>query len=144
MIRHYHLYFSKIEKLSELKNKEINEAKKILAYEVTKIVRGKDDADEALEITNNIFSSKIVDKRLPNISQNKLNLDNENFSLLDAIEKLDLVKTRSEMKRLIKSNGVKVNDSLYNNSNYSLREFSDLNEIKITIGKKKIGIIKIN
>ncbi|MDA9742560.1 tyrosine--tRNA ligase [Pelagibacteraceae bacterium] len=133
-----------IEKLSLLKNQEINEAKKILAYEVTKIVRGKEDADEALDITNNIFTSNIVDKRLPNISQNKSNLENENFSLLDAIEKLNLVKTRSEMKRLIKSNGVKVNDSLYKNSNYSLKEFSDLNEIKITIGKKKIGIIKIN
>ena len=125
-----------IEKLSLLKNQEINEAKKILAYEVTKIVRGKEDADEALEITNNIFSSKIVDQRLPNISQNKSNLENENFSLLDAIEDLNLVKTRSEIKRLIKSNGVKVNDILYNNSNYSLKEFSDLNEIKISIGKK--------
>ena len=81
---------------------------------------------------------------LPNISQNKTNLENENFSLLDAIENLNLVKTRSEIKRLVKSNGVKVNDILYNNSNYSLKEFSDLNEIKISIGKKKIGIIKIN
>ncbi len=137
------LKLKEIEKLSLLKNQEINEAKKILAYEVTKIVRGKKDADEALDITNNIFSSKIADKRLPNISQNKSNLENENFSLLDAIEKLNLVKSRSEIKRLIKSNGVKVNDTLYNNSNFSLKEFSDLNEIKITIGKKKIGIIKI-
>ena len=40
-----------IEKLSLLKNQEINEAKKILAYEVTKIVRGKEDADEAQDIT---------------------------------------------------------------------------------------------
>ena len=47
------------------------------------------------------------------------------------------------MKRLIKSNGVKVNDILYNNSSFSLKEFSDLNEMKITVGKKKIGIIKI-
>ena len=38
-----------IKKLSELKNQEINEAKKILAYEVTKIVRGKEDADEAIK-----------------------------------------------------------------------------------------------
>ena len=138
------LPLKEIKKLSLLKNQEINEAKKILAYEVTKIVRGKQDADEAIEITNNIFSSKIVDKRLPNISQNKSNLENENFSLLDAIENLNLVKSRSEIKRLIKSNGVKVNDSLYNDNNFSLKKFSDLNEIKITIGKKKIGIIKIN
>jgi len=133
-----------IEKLSLLKNQEINEAKKILAYEVTKIVRGKEDADEALEITNNIFDSKIVDQRLPNISQNKKSLENGDFSLLDAIEKLNLVKSRSEIKRLIKSNGVKVNDSLFNNTNFSLKEFSDLNQIKINIGKKKIGIIKIS
>ena len=71
-------------------------------------------------------------------------MENENFSLLDAIENLNLVKSRSEIKRLIKSNGVKVNDSLYNDNNFSLKKFSDLNEIKITIGKKKIGIIKIN
>ncbi len=137
------LPLNEIEKLSLLKNKEINEAKKILAYEVTKFVRGKDDADEALGITNNIFNSKIIDRRLPNITQKKSNLENENFSLLDAIEKLNLVKSRSEIKRLIKSNGVKVNDSLYNNTDFSLKEFSDLNEIKITIGKKKNGIIKI-
>ncbi len=138
------LPLKEIEKLSLLKNQEINVAKKILAYEVTKIVRGKEDADEAIEIANNIFDAKIVDKRLPNISQNKKSLENGDFSLLDAIEKLNLVKSRSEIKRLIKSNGVKVNDSLYNNTNFSLKEFSDLNEIKINIGKKKIGIIKIS
>ena len=132
-----------IEKLSLLKNQEINEAKKILAYEVTKIVRGKEDADEALEIANNVFNSNLVDKRLPNISQSKSILEKENFSILDAIEKLNLVKSRSEIKRLIKSNAVKVNDNLYNNINFSLKEFSELSEIKITIGKKKIGILKI-
>ena len=65
---------SEIKKLSSLKNQEINEAKKILAYEVTKIVRGKNDADEALEIANNTFNSNIVDHRLPNISEDKFNL----------------------------------------------------------------------
>jgi len=137
------LPLSEISKLSLLKDQEINEAKKILAYEVTKIVRGKEDADEALEIVNNIFNSKIIDNRLPNISQGKLNLINEKFTILDAIEELKLVKSRSEIKRLIKSDGVKVNDKLYNNSNLSLKEFSDLKEIKISIGKKKIGILKI-
>jgi len=53
------------------------------------------------------------------------------------------VKSRSEIKRLIKSNGIKINDELYENKNLSLKKYSNLNEIKITIGKKKIGILKI-
>ena len=134
---------NEIKKLSSLKDKEINEAKKILAYEVTKIVRGKEDADEALEIADNIFNSNINDERLPSISENKLNLQNNSFTILDAIEKLELVKSRSEIKRLIKSDGVRVNDEFYKNSNLSLKEYAGLKEIKISIGKKKIGILKI-
>ena len=137
------LPLDEIKKLSSLKDQEINDAKQILAYEVTKIVRGKEDADEALEITKNIFNSNIVDKRLPNISQNISNIKNNTFTILDAIEKLKLVNSRSEIKRLIKSDGIKINDKLYKNSDFSLKDYSNLNEIKITVGKKKIGILKI-
>ena len=137
------LPINEIVKLSSLKNQEINEAKKILAYEVTKIVRGKNDADEALEIADNTFNSKIIDERLPNISQKELDIKNENFTILDAIEKLNLVKSRSEIKRLIKSDGVKVNDQIYKNSSLSLKEYLGAKEIKISVGKKKIGILNI-
>ena len=137
------LPLKEIEKLSTLRNEEINEAKKILAYEVTKLVRGKEDADEALEIADNIFNSNINDSRLPNISEKKFNLRDGIFTILDAIEKLELVNSRSEIKRLIKSNGVRVNDELYKNGNLSLKEYAGLKEIKISIGKKKIGILKI-
>ncbi len=137
------LPLDEIKKLSLLKNQEINEAKKILAYEVTKIVRGTEDAKEALEIANNTFNSNIIDQRLPNISQNVLDIINTNFTILDAIEKLNLVNSRSEIKRLIKSDGIKVNDKLYKKNNFSLNEYSGLKEIKITVGKKKVGILKI-
>ena len=132
-----------LKKLSKLKDKEINVAKEYLAFEVTKIVRGIEDADEALEIADNTFSSKIVDQRLPNITHNESDLKNNNFTILDAIEKLKLTNSRSEAKRLIKSDGIKVNDRLYKNTNFSLKEYSEFKEIKIAIGKKKIGILKI-
>ena len=137
------LPLKEIEKLSTLRNEEINEAKKILAYEVTKIVRGKEDADEAIEIAENIFSSNKIDSRLPNISEKKLKLQDDIFTILDAIEKLELVKSRSEIKRLIKSNGIRVNDELYKDNNFSLKEYLGSKEIKISVGKKKIGILKI-
>ena len=65
------------------------------------------------------------------------------FSIIDAIEKLELVGSRSEIKRLIKSNGIKVNDNNYSDDNFSLSQYASTKEIKISIGKKKIGIIKI-
>ena len=137
------LPIEEIVKLSELREQEINEAKKILAYEVTKIVRGMEDANEALEIANNTFNSNIIDQRLPNISQKKLDIKNESFTILDAIEKLKLAKSRSEIKRLIKSKGIKINDELYQNTGLSLKQYSEFKEIKISVGKKKIGILKI-
>ena len=137
------LPIDEIIKLSALKDQEINEAKKILAFEVTKIVRGKEDAVEALEIANNTFNSHIIDKRLPNISQKELDIKNGSFTILDAIEKLNLVKSRSEIKRLIKSEGIKVNDQLYKNNDLSLKNYLKHKEIKITVGKKKVGILKI-
>ena len=72
-----------------------------------------------------------------------INLQNNIFTIIDAIEKLELVKSRSEIKRLIKSNGIKINDELYKNSNLSLKEYAEFKEIKISIGKKKMGILKI-
>ena len=57
------LPIAEIKKLSELKEKEINEAKQILAYEITKLVRGEKDAKEAMEIANNLFKSNIPDSR---------------------------------------------------------------------------------
>ncbi len=137
------LPLNEIKKLSELKNKEINEAKKILAYEITKIVRGKKSADEALAITNNTFDENINDKRLPSYSIKKNEIEKNKVNLIDVIEKMDLVKSRSEIKRLIKSDGIKINNQVYNNNDYNLTEFLSLNEVKISVGKKRIGILKI-
>ena len=135
---------NEIEKLSALKDKEINEAKKILAFEVTKIVRGKESAEEALEISRNIFDSKINDDRLNNYSVDLNKIESNNFSIIDAIENLKLVNSRSEIKRLVKSNGIKVNDIIYKEENFSLKSFSKNDEIKISVGKKKIGILYIS
>ena len=136
------LPISEIKKLSLLKNEEINESKEILAFEVTKIVRGKEEAEEAKEISNNLFKSKIIDNRVRNYSINLKNIEENTFTIIDAVEKLELVSSRSEIKRLVKSSGIKINDKNYNDKNYSLINFINNDQIKITIGKKKIGIIR--
>ncbi len=133
-----------IKKLSSLKDQEINHAKQQLAYEVTKFVRGKKQADEALEISNNIFKSNVLDSRIKSYSVNYKNIKNKTFTIIDAIEKLELVKSRSEIKRLIKSNGVKINNKNYINDDFSISSYLSSDNIKISVGKKKIGVIKID
>ncbi len=137
------LNIKEIEKLSKLKDKEINIAKQTLAYEVTKIVRGNNAADEAIEIANNYFNSNIADERLKNYSIETSKIKDNSFSIVDAIEKLDLVKSRSEIKRLIKANGIKVNDIIYKDEDLSLNKFINNGRIKISVGKKKFGTINL-
>ncbi len=137
------LDLSEIKKLSKLKNEEINEAKKILAFEVTRLARGQDQAKDAMDIANNVFDSKKLDNRINNIQVNVLDIENKKFTIIDAVQKLKLIESRSEIKRLIKSNGVKVNDKNYNNKDFSLRDLINENKIKISIGKKRIGLINI-
>jgi len=134
---------NEIKKLSELKGEEINEAKKILAFEVTKIVRGIKSANEAKDIANNIFNKKTIDDRIVTFSINSSEIIKSNFSILDAIEKLNLSKSRSNTKRLIKSKGVKINDIIFSSPNLSLQMYSKKSEIKISVGKKNVGILKI-
>lgn len=132
-----------IRRLSKLKGKEINEAKKILAFEVTKITRGDLQAKEAEQMSSNIFTHKKTDNRLNTYSVKIKDIVDSSFTIIDAIEKLELVKSRSEIKRIINSNGIKINDESFNQNNFSLLNFKEKKEIKISVGKKKIGIIKI-
>ena len=132
-----------ITKLSQLKGQEANEAKKILAFEVTKITRGTDAAKEAHEIAHNIFNKKKMDDRVTTLEINSTEIETEKFTILDAIEKLNLTKSRSDTKRLIKSKGIKINDEIYNSEDLSLQNYLKFPKIKISVGKKNIGVLKI-
>ena len=70
-------------------------------------------------------------------------ITNSKFSILDALEKLNLSKSRSDTKRLIKSKGIRINEEIYNSNDLSLKIYANKPEIKISVGKKNIGILKI-
>ncbi len=134
---------NEIKKLSQLKGQETNEAKKILAFEVTKITRGIKSAKEAEEIADNIFNKNKIDERVMTLEINYSDIEKNKFSILDAIEKLNLTKSRSDTKRLIKSQGIKINNEIYNSEDLSLTPYSKFPILKISVGKKNIGVLKI-
>ena len=132
-----------IKKLSVLKGQETNEAKKILAFEVTKLTRGIKSAKEAEEIANNIFNKKKIDERVMTFEISYSEIEKNKFSILDDLEKLNLTKSRSDNKRLIKSKGIKINNEIYYAEDLSLQSYLKFTKLKIGVGKKNIGILKI-
>ena len=134
---------NEIKKLSKLSGEEINEAKQILAFEVTKTTRGIESAIEAKDIANNIFNKKTIDNRVVKFIIKSSEIEKSHFTILDALEKLNLTKSRGDTKRLIKSNGIKINDNTFSSKDLSLKNYSKESEIKISVGKKNIGILKI-
>ena len=96
-----------------------------------------------MDISKNIFDKNKIDDRINSYEIIKKNILDSKFSILDALENLKLVKSRSEAKRLINANGIKINDTTYKDKEFTLSKFINNKEIKISVGKKKIGILKI-
>ena len=131
------LPMQKIEKLEKLKGSEINEAKIILANEVTKLCRGEKEAERASNAAINTFSKLQNDDALPN----KTILEAK-ISIIDALKVLDFVKSNGEARRLIRGNGTRVNDIIINDEHFVLSNdhFKDY-RAKISSGKKKHGLL---
>jgi tyrosyl-tRNA synthetase len=131
------LPMQEIEKLEKLKGSEINEAKIILANEVTKLCRGEKEAERASNAAINTFSKLKNDDALPN----KTILEAK-ISIVDALKALDFVKSNGEARRLIRGNGTRVNDIIINDEHFVLSNdhFKDY-RAKISSGKKKHGLL---
>ena len=131
------LPMQEIEKLEKLKGSEINEAKIILANEVTKLCRGEKEAERASNAAINTFSKLQNDDALPN----KTILEAK-ISIIDALKVLDFVKSNGEARRLIRGNGTRVNDIIINDEHFVLSNdhFKDY-RAKISSGKKKHGLL---
>lgn len=136
------LPISEIEKLEKLGGAEINDAKKILANEATKLCRGITAAVEAEATARKTFEEGSVGGELPSINLNRDNISS--YSLISALKELGLCASNGEAKRLIQGGGARINDEQILKEDYVL-QLSDIKEgiIKISSGKKKHGVIKV-
>lgn len=133
------LPMDEVRRLEQLKDKEINEAKKILAFEATKICRGLDEAQKAQETAVKAFEQGVAGGELPT-----LNADlNSGIGVLDAFLQIGFVASKGEARRLIKQSGLKINDKPVTDENYVITSADVVDgAVKISQGKKKFGLIK--
>lgn len=132
------LPMDEVRRLEALKDKEINEAKKILAFEATKICRGEDEALNAKETAVKAFEQNQAGGELP-----CLEIDSGE-GILNAFVNIGFCASKGEARRLIKQGGLKLNDKAITDENYCLGACDIIDgQAKIALGKKKIGIIKL-
>ncbi len=125
------LNLEEIIEIEELKDEEIEKGKELLATKVTELVHGK-DAD---------WTSK------KSIFIKKKNFE-EGYGLLNLLsnKEVNLAKSNSEARRFVKSNAIKLNNTLITDEKYLIKidNFTENGELEISLGKKRNVIIKLN
>lgn len=123
-------------------NEDINKAKKHLAYRVTALCHGQDEADKALETAKSVFEQGGIDVNLPTIEEKQSRLD-QGISCIDLFLQSKLAASKGEVRRLIRGKGARVNDKQVENEGLIINSSDVINGyIKLSAGKKKHALIK--
>jgi tyrosyl-tRNA synthetase len=132
-----------IERLAALGGNEVNEAKKVLATEVTAIVHGREAAEQAAATAAATFEAGAIDLSLPTAEVSKGELD-AGIGVLNALVKAGLAASNGEARRHVSSGAVRVNDALIEDDRLTLDASTLLPEgvIKLSVGKKRHALIR--
>ena len=134
-----------LEKIEELKNKNINQLKIILANGTTSMLHGKAATIKAEQTAKNTFEKKSVGKDLPTVILKREQVIN-GINIIDLVTSTNLSNSKSEVRRMIKNKGIKINNETIESDkfNISINNFGQENFLKLSHGKKNHVIIKIN
>ena len=124
------LPLEEIDKMDSWEGAELNKAKEILAYELTKLVHGDDEANKVLETARNVFGGSGSSDNMPTFE-----FETDTLNILDALTGAKLAPSRGEARRLIQQGGVTVNDEKVTDLNFTIDLSS---EAILKKGKKQI------
>ena len=126
----------KIEKIQNLKDVNINNLKILLANKTTGMLHGKKEAENSERIAKEIFSENSKGLNLPSIKM-KFNFI-KNLNIVDLIIHCKLENSKSEIRRLIKGNAIKIDNEIINDEKFMIRDILlNNNYFKLSIGKKR-------
>ncbi len=133
-----------IDEIEKIKKKDINEQKIILANQATSMLHGEQESKKSEETAKKTFLENSIGSALPSISIKKNQLNNK-LNIVDLIILSKLEKSKSEIRRLIKGSGVRINNQIINDEKLIISEklFED-NNIKLSLGKKRHVKVEIS
>ena len=130
------LPIEEIDKMNDWEGEQLNVAKDILAYELTSLVHGKEEAEKAREASKALFAGGGDDSNMPATKLDAASLSDGKIGIMDLLVACALAPTKSEARRLVQQGGVTVNEVKVDSIDFAVTE-ADLKEgVKIRKGKK--------
>ena len=131
-----------IDEIEKIKKQDINQQKIILANKTTSMLHGQKEAKASEETAKKTFSENSLGSELPSFSINQKQLS-QDLNIIDLIILSKLENSKSEIRRLIKGNGIKINNKVIDNERLIItKELFKNNFIKLSLGKKRH--VKVN
>ena len=133
-----------VEEINKMMNEDINQLKIKLANETTSMLHGEKASRNAEQAAKEVFSGKSLGSNLPSIKISKQNLDKD-IDIIELVILSKLEKSKSEVRRLIKGNAVKLNDEIISDEKLIISDkFFQKDYLKLSIGKKRHIKIEFN
>ena len=125
-------------------NQDINKLKVLLANETTSMLHGLNEAKDSEITAKKTFGDKSIGKNLP-IIKIKKNIIIKGMNILNLVIETKLGNSKSEVRRMIKNNGLKINNEIINNETKIITQdsFDKDGNLKVSHGKKQHVIVKI-
>ena len=127
----------KIDEIKKIKNDNINELKILLANKTTEMLHGEKEAKKSEETAKQTFADNSVGDNLPSISVTEKELKSK-INIIDLIILSKLESSKSEIRRLIKGNAIKINNQVISDEKLTItKNLFQTNLIKLSLGKKR-------
>ena len=133
-----------IEQIEKIQSNNINELKILLANKATEMLHGEQEAKNSEETAKKTFADNSIGANLPSVIISEEELKNK-ITLIDLIVLSKLESSKSEIRRIIKGNGIKINNQVINEEKLIItKDLFQNNLIKLSFGKKKHIKVKLN
>lgn len=131
-----------VKRLSSLEGEKINEAKKIAAFEITKLIHGEEEALKAKESAEALFEKDKNSANMPTFDASSLFANNDITTLIDILVESKTVSSKSQARTLIEQGGISINDEKITDTKYILKK-SEFEDNFFILKKGKKTFIKI-
>jgi len=134
------LPLEQIDEMDKWEGAKLNEAKEILAYELTKLVHGEEEAKKAKEASHALFAGGGVSAHMPTVEVTADDLYNDKLDIMAVLVKASLCESRSDARRAVQQGGVSVDGEKVTDISisYTLDEFAGEGKV-VKRGKKKFA-----